>query len=376
MGIYNEVFYVLLATAVACAIPGNFLVLRKWSMMGDGISHSVLLGIVLAYAYTHSLESPLLLIGATVFALLTVYFVEWIMRSGNTQSDAALGISYTLFFAIAVIIISRYFRHSHIDIDVVLLGDATFAPVRRIVVAGISMPFAMFQMSVIAVLNLVLILVFYKGFKVSGFDGDFSAASGFSLLFFQLMLMSSVSLTTVAAFDAVGAILVISFLVAPAATAYLICKQLNHMIMLSILITAVNSFVGCLIAIHFNVTFSASVASMAGLTFFLALFFGREGVIAKVLLRHRLKRRFKDHVLLLHLYQKRRRLTSEGAPVQLSAKDICRGLQWDEWQYKRCYRNLLKQNLAVDAASNEGLKLTEQGLVEAERIRESYGLNY
>ena len=93
-----EIVLIMVFTSVACALPGVYLVLRKWSMMGDAISHSVLLGIVLAYLLYRDLNSPYLLIGASIFALVSVYCVELLSKISRAKMDSALGITFTFFF--------------------------------------------------------------------------------------------------------------------------------------------------------------------------------------------------------------------------------------------------------------------------------------
>ena len=114
--------------SVACSLLGVFLVLRSMSMLTDAISHTVLLGIVLSFFITHKFDSPLLIIGATLTGLLTVYLVELITDINLVKEDAAIGIVLSVLFSIAVVLISKYTANIHLDIDAVLLGEIAFAP--------------------------------------------------------------------------------------------------------------------------------------------------------------------------------------------------------------------------------------------------------
>ena len=105
--------------AVACALPGVFLVLRRMAMMSDAISHSILLGIVLAFFITENLSSPLLIVAAAATGVLTVSLVELLNRTRLVHEDAAIGITFPALFSIGVILIARYADDVHLDTDAV-----------------------------------------------------------------------------------------------------------------------------------------------------------------------------------------------------------------------------------------------------------------
>ena len=116
----------LIVAALACSVLGVFLVLRRQSMLTDAISHSVLLGIVLAFFITKSLDSPFLLVSASISGLVAVLAIEKLGSSKYVKKDDAVGIIYPMFFSIAVILISRYAKNAHLDTDIVLLGEVIF----------------------------------------------------------------------------------------------------------------------------------------------------------------------------------------------------------------------------------------------------------
>ncbi|MEA2510996.1 MAG: manganese/zinc/iron transport system permease protein, partial [Thermomicrobiales bacterium] len=123
-----EIQLIAAVTAAACALPGVFLVLRRMAMMSDAISHSILLGIVLAFFATENLNSPLLVVGAALTGVATVSLVEVLNRTGLVREDAAIGLVFPLLFSVGVILVSRYAGSVHLDIDAVLLGELAFAP--------------------------------------------------------------------------------------------------------------------------------------------------------------------------------------------------------------------------------------------------------
>lgn len=258
--------------SVACSLLGVFLVLRSMSMLTDAISHTILLGIVLSFFITHKLDSPLLIIGATLVGLLTVYLVELITDTNLVKEDAAIGIVLSVLFSIAVVLISKYTANIHLDIDTVLLGEIAFAPFHTEGIFGFKIASGIINGLSILILNLLVITIFFKEIKISIFDRALALTLGLLPEVFHYLLMSLVSVTAVVSFDVVGATLMISFMIGPAATAYMISKNLRRMLIYSALIGAISSILGYHLAVFLDVSISGSIAVVIGVIFFVVLF--------------------------------------------------------------------------------------------------------
>ena len=139
MNSFAEILLIAIFMSAACALPGNFLVLRRMSMLTDAISHTVLLGIVLAFLAVGSLDSPLLIIGASLMGVLTVWLIELLYQSRLVASDSAIGLIFPLLFSIAVILVTRYAGNVHLDTDCILLGELAFAPFDRLIINGMDL---------------------------------------------------------------------------------------------------------------------------------------------------------------------------------------------------------------------------------------------
>jgi manganese/zinc/iron transport system permease protein len=139
MNIALEIQLVAVVVAVACSLPGVFLVLRRMALMSDAITHTVLLGIVLAFFLTHNIASPLLVLGAAAMGVITVALVELLLKTRLVREDASIGLVFPALFSIAVILISRYAGSVHLDTDAVLLGEIAFAPFRRLEMGGMDL---------------------------------------------------------------------------------------------------------------------------------------------------------------------------------------------------------------------------------------------
>jgi manganese/zinc/iron transport system permease protein len=359
-----EIQLIAIVTAVACALPGVFLVLRRMTLMSDAISHAILPGIVLAFFLTHSLSSPLLILAAAGTGVLTVVFVELLQRTKLIKEDAAIGLTFPALFSIGVILISRFAGSVHLDIDAVLLGELAYAPLNRLKIADYDLgPVSLYVMGVMVVLNLAFILLFYKELKLATFDASLAATLGFAPALIHYGLMTLVSMTTVGAFDAVGSILVVALIAGPPATAYLMTDSLARMLILSAIIGSVNAVCGYWLAYLFDVSIAGAIATMTLLVFGLVfLVVPNRGVIAIARRHARQKWEFAQIMLVIHL------LNHEGLPEAEAESEITHlheHLRWDPAFANQVVRYALN-NRCVSQKETQ-LILTEQGRTIAQQ---------
>lgn len=259
-------------TALACALPGTFVVLRKNSMLVDAISHAVLPGIVVGYFFTHNLDSPLLIAGAALAGLIVVLGSEWLTRTGLLTGDAPQGLIFPALFSAGVILVTLNFANVHLDTHAVLVGDLNLAAWDQLIIGGTSWgPSYLYVMLSVLVLNVSFLAMFYSKLKVTTFDGQFATSLGIRTGLVNTAFMFLVSLTVTAAFNAAGAILVIALMIVPPATAYLLSRSLPVMIALTALIAITGALAGFWIAYVLNAATSAGMAVFYGLVFVLAL---------------------------------------------------------------------------------------------------------
>ena len=263
-----EIAMVMAAVAVACTLPGVFLVLRKLAMTADAIGHTLILGIVIAYAVVRDLSSPLLALGASLAGVLTVFLIDLLRRSPKIKQDAAIGLVFPALFALGTILASLEFRQIHLDVDAVLLGQVENSWLTRFTPASwFDVPRSFAVMYGFALLNALLVVAFYKELKLTTFDTGLAVTLGFAPALIHLVLISLVSLTAVAAFDAVGPVLVVAFFVVPAATANLLSKRLGLVILIAVGVAIVAAFVGTAIAFWLNTNIAGTVATLLGVIF-------------------------------------------------------------------------------------------------------------
>jgi manganese/zinc/iron transport system permease protein len=273
------------------------------AMMSDAISHTVLLGIVIAFFITKSLNSPLLLVGAALMGVMTVSLVELLNRTRLVREDAAIGLVFPAIFSIAVILISRFAGDVHLDTDAVLLGELAFAPFNRVKLFGLDWgPEALYTTGGILLLNLLFIMIFYKELKLATFDPALAAVLGFAPAIMHYALMTLVSLTAVGAFDAVGSVLVVAFMIAPPAAAYLLTDRLSRMLIYSALIGIVSAISGYWLAHWLDASIAGSMATMTGVVFVIVYLFAPErGLIARARRRQAQRSEFALTMLTMHI---------------------------------------------------------------------------
>lgn len=300
-----EIILLASLTAVTCAVPGVFLILRRVALMSDAISHAILVGIVIAFFYTKNLNSPLLLVAATLTGLLTVSLTELIIHTQKLKKDAAIGLIFPILFSIGVILINRYAGGVHIDSDCVLFGEIAFAPFDRLMFNNIDLgPQGMWVMGAILILNLLFIGLFYKELKIATFDPALAAALGFMPTIIHYVLMALVSITAVGAFQHVGSILVVALMITPPATAYLLTNRLSRMLIYSAIIGVASAVSGYYLAYRLDANIAGSMATMSGVIFLLTFIFAPEhGLLARNLFKRFRKWDFPTQVLAVHLLQ-------------------------------------------------------------------------
>lgn len=283
-----EIQLIASLVAIACAIPGTFLVLRKMAMISDAISHSILPGIVVGFFITQNLNSPLLILLAALTGVLTVVVVEKIQNTKLVKEDTAIGLVFPALFSIGVIMIAKYANDVHLDVDAVLLGELAFSPFDRIYFGETDMgPRSLWVIGIILIITLTLLFLFFKELKISTFDAGIATSLGFSPAIIHYGLMSVASVTSVGAFDAVGAILVVALMIAPPASAYLLTTDLKKMISLACFFGVLSAISGYWIANILDASIAGSIATMLGIVFLIVYLFAPSKGLIAVLYRER-----------------------------------------------------------------------------------------
>ena len=276
--------------AMACALPGNFLLLRRQALIGDAISHVVLPGIVMAFILTGVISTWPMMIGAAGAALVAVLLIEAIRRLGRIEPGAAMGVVFTTMFAGGVLLLEQSDTSSvHLDVEHALYGnlesliwlDATGWSSLLDVQALAGLPPELTRMAAVLLLTSLFTGVFWRALKISTFDEGFAQALGIRTTPLGLALVVVAAVAAVAAFDAVGSIIVIAMFICPPAAARLMTNRLESQVAWSLLFAALSAIIGYVLAGYGPLWLGASasvsaagmIATVSGLILALAALF-------------------------------------------------------------------------------------------------------
>ncbi len=357
-----EIQLIAALVAIACALPGTFLVLRKMAMISDAISHAILPGIVLGFFITHDLNSPILILLAALTGVITVVLVEFIQKTGLVKEDTAIGLVFPALFSIGVILIAKNANDVHLDIDAVLLGELAFAPFDRLLMDGADMgPKSLWVIGIILLVSLILLFLFFKELKLSTFDKGLATTLGFSPIVLHYGLMTVSSVTIVGAFDAVGAVLVVALIIAPAATAYLLTDNLKKMLLLSCLFGVFSAIAGYWMANILDASIAGSMTTVLGILFlFVYLFAPKQGLFSGFFRERRQRVEVSLLVFLLHLQ-------NHTEEEERHVNHLREHINWQKVQAKTVLELAVKNNLVnisenIVTLTDKGQEFTDEAL--------------
>jgi len=384
--------------AMACAVPGVFLVVRRQSMLGDALSHAMLPGIVIAFLAAHAARQAgwitpdaydawrhgTMFAGALLLGILAALLTEWVQKLGRVEASAALGVVFSTLFALGLLLLRLKADEVDLDPDCVLYGLVETAVLDTF--PGTSIPRAAAANAAVLLLNLLLVVLFFKELRISAFDPGLATTMGIHAHVMHYALTAITAATLVSAFESVGSILVIAMLIAPPATAHLLTDRLDRMIAISLLVAAASAFLGHLLAISVppaifgalgypevaDTSTAGMMAVAAGLLFVLAALCGpRYGVMSKLVDQIRLGLMIVGEDVLGLLYRR-----EEAGAETLSSAQLLALLGGRPWQTRLAVRQLTAAGEITRVAA--GLQLTNSGrekaqrLVRAHRLWESY----
>jgi manganese/iron transport system permease protein len=253
-----------LLVGLLCPVVGSYLIVQRMALMGDVIAHCVLPGLSISYFLGIDI-----LIGAFTSGILGAGLIAWIRSQSRVKVDAAMALTFSSFFALGVTLITVL--RNKLDLDSFLFGDilgVTGADIQRTLI--------------IALMVLLTIRLFYKELLFYTFDRTGAQAVGLPVNFIHLGFMAGITLTIIASMQAVGVILVIALMVGPALTAYLLVKELHHMMMLGSGLGMLVSVVGVYLSYYYNLPSGPAIVLVSSSLFLLTLLFSPfQGILTR-----------------------------------------------------------------------------------------------
>ena len=359
----------------ACGLMGGFLLLRKRSLMGDTLSHATLPGVGLSFMLLVALGGdgkslPILLAGAGITGVIGCAAVLFIREQTRIKDDAAMGIVLSVFFGAGVAIlgvIQKMPEGSAAGLESFIYGKTA------------SMVMSDFQILVfITVCVITCSLLLFKEFRLLCFDENFAAVLGWPVKFLDILLLALITAVTVAGLQAVGLILIIAFLITPAAAARFWTNQLDRMLMLSALIGAASGWIGASLSAFFpRLPAGAVIVLVAALFFVVSMLIGTErGVMIRSLRQSQLEKRMGRQHLLRALYEilEGGRVTEELIIRTVPFRQIRGRRTWSDRQLRDYIRRAYNEGLVEAPNKADSILLTETGLVEAKQVTRNHRL--
>lgn len=366
-------FWIILTGAFAggaCGLLGVFLVLRKMSLLGDALSHAVLPGIAIAFLLSGSRDIIPMFVGAAVFGVITTLLVETFHRRWYVQEDASIGIAFTSLFALGVVLISAFAGQVDLDQECVLYGEIAYTPWDRLFIDDVDWgPRPVWILGTVFCLDVLFVVLFYKELKITSFDPDIAIAVGIPATLMHYLLMGSVSLTTVAAFESVGAILVVAMLIVPGAAAYLWSDRLPILLLMATAFGISSAVGGYYLAGVWNSSIAGAMVMVVGGIFVVSLIFAPQyGLLGRVIRQARLGVRVaKDHILLRLV-----RATEDAENARVHIDDLFEGSFGGRMRTRVAMWLLGREGLILGQVGH--LALSDAGLGKATDLLRSHRL--
>lgn len=378
---------VAVLTVAACASIGSLLVLRRMSLMGDAISHAVLPGLVLAFFFTGNLNGTVsvfgwfdlnvMLIGAFAVGLLTTGLIQALENMGGIAADSSMGVVFTTLFAGGVVLLkAKTDGKVDLDVDCVLNGSLSIITLDTIELFGYEVPRAAIMLTTVLGINLAVLVVLWKELRLCAFDPQFAATNGFRPGLLHYLIMALTAMTAVAAFQAVGSILVIAMLIVPAATAQLLTDRMSRYVILAVVIAVVMALCGVALGHYSELLHKAEPAALiavcAGCIFALTVIFAPTyGLFFKFLHRSRQSLRIIGEDLLAMFYRldelaPGRRLGTNEAVQSVGGGWLARVALW-----RQMNKGFIEYRTDGWELSKKG-ELTAANLVRSHRLWEAW----
>jgi len=359
----------------ACGLMGGFLLLRKRSLMGDTLSHATLPGVGLSFILAVALGGdgkslPILLVGAAITGVIGCAAVLFIREQTRIKDDAAMGIVLSVFFGAGIAILGA----------IQTMPEGSAAGLESFIYGKTaSMVMSDFQILVFVTTCVITCsLLLFKELRLLCFDETFAAALGWPVKFLDILLLALITAVTVAGLQAVGLILIIAFLITPAAAARFWTHQLDRMLVISALIGGASGWLGASLSAFIpRLPAGAVIVLVAALFFVVSLLIGTErGVIVRFLRQSQLKKRMGRQHLLRALYEilEGGRVTEELNIRTVPFRQIRGRRTWSDTQLRDYIRHAYNDGLVEAPNKVDSILLTKTGLAEAAQVTRNHRL--
>lgn len=334
-----EILAVIILAAIACAIPGTFLVLRKNYYQADTANKSSLIGIILGFAYISQLSSLFVVLLGAITASIAIMFVNKITSFTGFREK---GVSITItaaFLALGILLASKLSYIINFDFSTIYLGETSFTYFNRLRVNGVDIgSYSLYTISLVVIINIILVTIFFKEFKLDILDNLYAASIGYNSSLVDNVLIIMTSISVAISFQIAGVFMTTAFILGPAAIAYFYSKKLSAMFIVAILLCIIVSVIGFAIAWPREISLAGTIVAVLGVFFIITLFFApEEGIVKKYFDKKHLIKELEKFVLLDFLKNNK-----NGNNVHL-LKEYSYNLNWRIGKLNKIYKTLINE---------------------------------
>lgn len=297
-----EIIIVIILSAITCSIPGAFLVMRKNYYAADTTNRSAMLGIAVALIFSSYLSSPLVIILGSLTAGLAMILIKKIKDFTSFRAKGLSIIVSSAFLCFGILIASNlsFTNATNFDLSIIYLGETAFTYFNRLRVFGVDIgSYALYAISLVLIINIIIITVFYKEFKIDGVDKNYAASIQMkeSTIDYLLLIMTSLSVSV--SFQTAGIFMTSAFILGPAATALFYTKRLSTLAFVSVFISSVACLAGFGIAWPNEVSISGTIVSFLGILFIASVLFSpEEGLLKKHFDNLTTQKRLEEYIIM------------------------------------------------------------------------------
>lgn len=297
-----EIVIVIILSAITCSIPGAFLVMRKNYYAADTTNRSAMLGIAVALIFSSYLSSPLVIILGSFTAGLAMILIKKLKDFTSFRAKGLSIIISSAFLCFGILIASNFsFNNAtNFDLSIIYLGETAFTYFNRLRVFGVDIgSYALYAISLVLIINIVIIIIFYKEFKIDGVDKNYAASIQMkeSTIDYLLLIMTSLSVSV--SFQTAGIFMTSAFILGPAATALFYTKRLSTLAFVSVFISSIACLAGFGIAWPNEVSISGTIVSFIGILFIVSVLFSpEEGLLKKHFDNLTTQKRLEEYIIM------------------------------------------------------------------------------
>lgn len=297
-----EIVIVIILSAITCSIPGAFLVMRKNYYAADTTNRSAMLGIAVALIFSSYLSSPLVIILGSFTAGLAMILIKKLKDFTSFRAKGLSIIISSAFLCFGILIASNFsFNNAtNFDLSIIYLGETAFTYFNRLRVFGVDIgSYALYAISLVLIINIVIIMIFYKEFKIDGVDKSYAASIEMKESSIDYLLLIMTSLSVSVSFQTAGIFMTSAFILGPAATALFYTKRLSTLAFVSVFISSIACLAGFGIAWPNEVSISGTIVSFIGILFIVSVLFSpEEGLLKKHFDNLTTQKRLEEYIIM------------------------------------------------------------------------------